>query len=122
MRSSWRGVIRWVVLAELCMLSSCVNPVTELDLRTDDPRHDQWKIAEFHAHEATRLRRMAQDQLYRATVYERLFGLDSDWVKGTRLLAQSYEDAAQEQERTAERHQGVVRDGRLSRTVRPEFP
>ncbi|MBS0171310.1 MAG: hypothetical protein JSR62_13230 [Nitrospira sp.] len=122
MRSSSWGVIRWVVLAEICVLSGCGNPVTELDLRTDDPRQDQGKIAALHAHEAARLKQKAQDQLHRATVYERLFGHDSDWVKGARLLAQSYTDAAEEQERTAERHQGVARDGRLSQTVRPAVP
>ncbi len=122
MRSSSWGVIRCVVLAEICVLSGCGNPATELDLRTNDPRQDQGKIAAFHAHEAVRLKQMAQDQLHRATVYERLFGQDSDWVKGARLLAQSYADAAEEQERTAERHQGVARDGRLSQTVRSAAP
>ena len=122
MRSSWRGVIGWVVLVELCMLSGCGTRVTELDLRTNDPRQDQGKIAAFHAHEAARLRQMAHDQQHRAVVYERLFGQDSDWVKGARLLAQSYADAADEQERTAERHRGVARDGRLSQAVRPAVP
>lgn len=91
-----------------------------LDLKTDDPRQDQRKIAEFYVQEATRLRQMARDQFHRAALYERLFGPDSDWVGGTRLLAQSYEDAAQEQERTAERHRDLVQRGEASRVVRPE--
>lgn len=91
-----------------------------LDLKSYDPTQDQRKIAEFYSQEATRLRQMARDQFHRATVYEHLFGPDSDWVEGTRLLAQSYEDAAQEQERTAERHRELVQDGRASQAVRPE--
>lgn len=122
MRSSWRGAIGRVMLLELCVLSGCGTPATELDLRTNDPRQDQGKIAAFHVHEAARLRQMAQDQLHRAVVYERLFGQDSDWVKGARLLAQSYADAADEQARTAERHQGVARGGRFSQAVRQAVP
>ena len=41
-------------------------------------------------------------------MYERLFGPKSDWVEGTRLLAQFYEDAAAEQERMAARHLEAV--------------
>ncbi len=109
MRSSWSAVIGCLVVAETCALFGCGNTATVLDLNTDDPKQDQNKIAGFYAHEATRLRQMAQEHFHRVAVYERLFGPDSDWVEGTRLLAQSYEAAAQEQERTAARHQGLVR-------------
>ena len=55
---------------------------------------------------------MAQDYHHRVAVYERLFGPQSDWVEGTRLLAESYEAAAQEQERIAARHQRL-QDSRI---------
>ena len=119
MRSPW-PVIRWLVLAEACILLGCVRAGSELDLMAYDRRQDQNKIAEFHSQEATRLRHMARDLGHRTLVYERLFGSGSDWVEGTRLLAQSYEDAAQEHERTAEQHRALVQGGRASQSVGPE--
>ena len=53
---------------------------------------------------------MAQDLSHRVHVYERLFGSSSDWVGGTKLLTQSYEEAATEQERLAERHRAMIRN------------
>ncbi len=105
MRVSWPVVLGCLTLAGVCQLSGCGNSASVFDLRTDDPRQDQKKIAEFYAQEAARLRQMAQDYHHRVAVYERLFGPQSDWVEGTRLLAESYEAAAQEQERIAARHQ-----------------
>lgn len=104
MRVSWPVVLGCLALAGASQLAGCGNTAPVFDLKTDDPGQDQGKIAEFYAHEATRLRQMAQDYDHRVAVYERLFGPHSDWVEGTRLLAQSYEAAAQEQERIAARH------------------
>lgn len=84
---------------------------------TYDRSQDQNKIAEFYSQKAERLRYMARDMSHRAVVYERLFGPDSDWVAGTRLLAQSYEDVAKEQDRKAEQHQDLAREGRASKAV-----
>ena len=47
---------------------------------------------------------MAEEQVNRAFVYERVFGADSDWVTSARLLAQFYENSAREQERQANWH------------------
>jgi hypothetical protein len=112
MRVSWPVVLGCLALAGACQLSGCGNTASVFDLKTDDPRQDQKKIAEFYVQAATRLRQMAQDYDHRVAVYERLFGPHSDWVEGTRLLAQSYEAAAQEQERLAARHQRL-HDGRV---------
>ena len=101
MRVSCPAVLRCLALAAACQWSGCGTSASVFDLQTDDPRQDQQKIAEFYAHEAMRLRQMAQNYDHRMAVYERLFGPHSDWVEGTRLLAQSYEAAAQEQERIA---------------------
>lgn len=120
MRSSWRGVIRCLVLAETCLLCGCAMAGTELDLMTYDRSQDQHKIAEFYSQEATRLRLMARDLDHRALVYERLFGPGSDWVEGTRLLARSYEEAAQDHERTAEQHLALLHEGRASTSGRPK--
>ena len=43
----------------------------------------------------------SEDLSVRVNVYERLFGPSSDWVAGTRLLAQSYKDAVQAYEQKA---------------------
>ena len=39
----------------------------------------------------------------RAALYERIFGPQSDWVTGTRMLAAFYEDEARDRERQAAR-------------------
>jgi hypothetical protein len=90
-----------------------VNAGTELDLTTFDRTQDQQKIAEFYGQEAVRLRYMARDLADRVTVYEQVFGQDSDWVKGVRLLAQSYLNAARDHEAKAERHSHLSHDPRL---------
>ena len=105
MRVSCLAMFRCLALAAVCQLSACGNTTSVFDLETNDPKQDQHKIAEFYVHEAMRLRHMAQDYDHRVAVYERLFGRHSDWVEGARLLAHSYEAAAQEQERIAARHQ-----------------
>lgn len=119
MRPSWQAECLWFVVAAVCLAGGCSTTGSELDLTTSDPRKDQLKIAELYRQEATKLRQMAEDLFHRALVYERLFGPKSDWVEGTRLLAQSYEEAATQQERRAEHHRALVRDGSASLSVRP---
>lgn len=119
MRSFWTAGFTWLVVAAICSLPGCTGVKTELDMTTSDPAQDQNKIAEFYSQKAERLRYMARDMSHRAVVYERLFGSDSDWVAGTRLLAQSYEDAAKEQDRRAEQHRELAKGERASKAVGP---
>jgi hypothetical protein len=109
----------WSMAVVICVLFGCTSGKAELDLTTYDRALDQGKIAEFYSQKAERLRYMARDMSHRAVVYERLFGPDSDWVAGTRLLAQSYEDAAREQDRKAEQHRDLARGERASKAVGP---
>ncbi|HVG03070.1 MAG TPA: hypothetical protein VM842_09270 [Nitrospira sp.] len=109
-RPSKQAWYQWLPAVVLCFLIGCSSTVNDFDLNTTDPRKDQRKIAELYSQEASRLRQMAQDLSHRVQVYERLFGSSSDWVGGTRLLAQSYEEAATEQERLAERHRALIRN------------
>lgn len=88
--------------------SGCASPKVELDLTTYDQAQDQRKIAEYYSQEAARLREKSEEMSARIAVYERLFGPTSDWVAGTRLLAQSYEEAAKEHERMAAKHMGLA--------------
>jgi len=87
-------------------VSACMTTAAtgELELSAADSTQDHRKIATYYRHEAAKLRQASEDLSVRITVYERLFGPTSDWVVGTRLLAQSYEEAAQEYERKAHEH------------------
>src|SRR5512139_2129419 len=92
--------ITFVLLLALGMtfMSGCTTRAAkgELELSTSDPAQDYRKIATYYRRQAARLRQASEDLSVRIKVYDRLFGPTSDWVAGTRLLAQSYEDAAQE--------------------------
>lgn len=81
-----------------------------LDMTALEPSQDQGKIAAYYRHEAVVARQQAEELTHRAVVYERLFGPESEWVTGTRLLAQFYEDSAREAEQLAKRHQTLPSD------------
>jgi hypothetical protein len=85
------------------------------DLSTMDPSQDQWRIAEYYSREAADFRQKAEDLHARMLIYVRLFGAESEWVRGTRLLAQSYEDTAFEHERLAEQHMNLAGGSRARR-------
>lgn len=105
----------------VCLLVGCSRPQTELSLKMYTEHHDQQKIAEFYAQEAIRSRQMAQDLFRRVKVYERLFGPSSDWVVGTRVLAESYEEATHENERAAARHLAAAQGAGVSGEVRSDL-
>jgi hypothetical protein len=75
-----------------------------------EPSPEQWQIAAFHEHEAVVLRQKADDAERQAQHYERLFGRDSDWVNGARLLAESYREMAAEHEHMAGVHGRIARE------------
>ena len=54
-----------------------------------DPSQDQWRIAEYYSREAADFRQKAEELHTRMLIYARLFGAESEWVRGTRLLAQA---------------------------------
>ena len=77
---------------------------TVQDLVSHDPVQDHWAIASYYSREAAVSRQQAEEMTNRLAIYERLFGPESDWVAGTRLLVQFYEEEAREQERLADLH------------------
>lgn len=81
-----------------------------LDMTAIDPGQDQKKIADYYHQEAVVSRHQAEELTHRAAVYERLFGPDSEWVSGARLLAQFYEEAALEADQLARRHLKLTGD------------
>src|SRR5579885_1743546 len=100
-----RSVVLLIVFMSLTIgLSGCYSPRTPLGLTSFDPGEEQVAIARYYQQEAERYRRRAEEALSQAAVYERLFGADSDWVKGARLLADSYFVTAEQHDDLAEQH------------------
>ena len=88
----------------LLMLGCTRGPTTVLDLVSRDPGQDHWAVASYYTRQAVASRQQAEEMNNQAVVYERLFGRESDWVSGTKLLVQFYEEAAREQDRLADLH------------------
>ncbi|HEY6083958.1 MAG TPA: hypothetical protein VIU63_01100 [Nitrospira sp.] len=102
---TFHAYIRLLVLG---MIFGCSEGGKELSLASYNASLDQRRIAGYHLQEADRLRQQAAELKSRIELYERLFGKQSDWVVGTRLLAESYREAADEQERLAMEHLEVI--------------
>lgn len=98
----------------------CGGPKAPLDLTTLDPWQDQWSIAAHYSREAASMRQKAEELSNRAALYERLFGPDSEWVTGTRLLSQFYEEVAREHERQAGMHMGLAAGRQPAQAAKPE--
>ncbi|HXF93246.1 MAG TPA: hypothetical protein VNK46_10870 [Nitrospiraceae bacterium] len=112
------GIGVFVLLLSLVTLG-CTRASAPLDLSSSDPSHDQWKIASNYAREAALFRSKAEELADRVAVYERLFGPDSEWVTGAKLLIEYYRNAAEERERLADMHLELTADGRRSRVAAP---
>ena len=94
-----------VLLLGVLLVSGCTRgPRAVLDPVSLDPGQDHWAIASYYSHQAAMSRQQAEELTHRATVYEGLFGRESEWVTGTRLLARFYEETAKEQDRLADLH------------------
>ncbi|WP_455370631.1 hypothetical protein [Petrachloros mirabilis] len=113
-------LVLWLIGAHAAL--GCTSVTAPLDLSSADPTFNQRKIAELHSREAAAFRLKAQDLSERIRVYALLFGPDSDWVSGTRLLEQYYLDSAEEQERLAGRHLDLTGQDRTVSHVRPVSP
>src|SRR5215203_743879 len=83
-----------MLLPSALFLFGCQSPVVPLDLSATTPAYEQSKTSAYHAHEGTFFRLKAQELHRRSLVYGELFGPDSDWVQGARLLARFYEQSA----------------------------
>ncbi|MFI5247942.1 MAG: hypothetical protein ACHQWV_05255 [Nitrospirales bacterium] len=106
-----------ILFLSFLFLSGCTRgPTAVLDPASHDPGQDHWAIASYYSREAALSRQQAEALTNRVAVYERLFGQESDWVTGTRLLVQYYEEAAHEQDRLADLHLELSR-GRSPRPL-----
>lgn len=99
-------------------LAGCDAPDREFDLNSFSPSTDQRLIARYYQQEAIRHRQQADEADSRAEMYEQMFGPDSDWVLGARLLAQSYRLSADDRERLANDHLQAWAIGKPSATSR----
>ena len=108
MRRITFGLVQCVGCAVALQLAGCLDARAPLELSMLEPSPAQAKIAEYHFQEAAKMRQRAEEQLERARLYEGLFGAESDWVAGSRLLAQSYEEEARSHEDQGRKHLRLV--------------
>ena len=101
--------------------TGCAAPDQEIDLASFNSAIDQRLIARYYQEEAFRYRQQADELDTRGEMYARMFGPDSDWVSGARLLAQSYRLTADDRERLAKDHLDAGRNVRSSApALRPQ--
>jgi hypothetical protein len=92
-----------ILLLGFVLVSGC-SSAEVLDLVSRDPGQDHGAIASYYTREAALSRQQVEELTDRAVLYEGLFGRESDWVTGTKLLVKFYQEMALEQDRLAELH------------------
>ncbi|HEU4683452.1 MAG TPA: hypothetical protein VFS39_03000 [Nitrospira sp.] len=102
-RQTPRRMVFFLALG-IFLVSGCFRSGKELNLSSFSPDVDQRRIADYYSQQAVALRQRAAELDGTVEMYERMFGADSDWVSGTRLLAESYRYEAEERERRAREH------------------
>jgi hypothetical protein len=90
-----------LVVACAVVFQSCSANPTVLDFYTIQTPEERRAASEYFQNQAVRFRQQANEMAERAETYRQLFGEDSEWVNGTRLLSEYYEREAQERERRA---------------------
>ncbi len=99
-----------ILLGFLLHVGCSSGPTAPLEMNTHNPNDDHQTIAHHYLNEARLSRQQVAELTNQVTVYEQLFGKESDWVSGTRLLVQFYQDVAREQDRLAELHMHFGKD------------
>jgi hypothetical protein len=113
MRGQASRVLAPFILLALQITVGCVRSSEPLDLSSSDPTHDQATIAASYRQQAETFRRNAHKLAGRLVSYQQIFGPQSDWALGTKLLMQFYEDAAIERERQAAQHDALGKRNHL---------
>jgi hypothetical protein len=106
----FRSIVLLLALGTAVMSGCTTSTKEELELTTYDPTDDHRKIAAYYSLEAVRFRQAAEELSIRVSLYEELFGSTSDWVTGTRLLAQSYGNQARQHEQKALEHLKLLKE------------
>ena len=110
MNRIFRSIALLLALGTAGMSGCTTSTKEELELTTYDPMDDHRKIAAYYSLEAVRFRQAAEELSIRVSLYEELFGPTSDWVTGTRLLAQSYDNQAKQHEQKAHEHLQLLKE------------
>ena len=112
--------LRLIVLVAVCMagIQSCSASPTVPDFFSVQSTEDQRKISEYYRREATMFRQKADETAERVAAYGQLFGEESEWVSGARLLGEFYQQEARERERLAEQYRSPS-DGLNPPTLSP---
>ncbi|MEP6960266.1 MAG: hypothetical protein ABI980_16190 [Nitrospirota bacterium] len=98
-----------ILLLGFVLMSGCTSRTDVLDPASRDPGQDHGAIASYYTREAAVSRQQVEELTDRAVLYEGLFGRESDWVAGTKLLVQFYREMALEQDRLADLHLNLSR-------------
>ena len=115
-RLTWR-----ILVLMTCMLNihGCSASPKFLDFNAAETADERRAISEFYRKEAIMFRQKADEMAERATAYGPLFGKESDWVTGARLLGEYYQQEARDRQRLADQYDSF--SGRpLSAPFRPE--
>ena len=110
--------MRPIAILAACILGAqgCSASPTVLEFEKIQSPEEQRAIAEYYRNEAAVFRQKASGMAGRVAAYRQLFGEDSEWVSGARLLSEYYEQEARERERLADQYQSSMK-GRVSSSV-----
>jgi hypothetical protein len=100
--------VSWTATLGFLLIVGCFASPAPLEVNSAATTQDHHVIADYYRREAHIMKLRAEEQRQRIAVYERLFGADSEWVSGARLLAQFYGQAAADYEQKAEAHQALA--------------
>lgn len=99
-----------LILGFLLQTGCSSGPSAPLEMTTLNPGDDHETIADHYRHEARLARQQVEELASQLVAYEQLFGRESDWVSGTKLLVQFYEEVARQHDRLAEQHLKLGRE------------
>ncbi len=104
--------MRLLVLVAVCIPSihSCSASPTVPDFFMVGSTDEQRTIGEYYRREAVMFRQRADEMTERVIAYRQLFGEESEWVSGARVLGEFYQQEARERERLAEQYQSPSGD------------
>ncbi len=94
---------RLVAVFAACMLDmqGCSASPKFSDFNAAETADERSTVAEFYRKEAIMFRQKADEMAERATAYRQLFGEESEWVSGARLLGEYYRQEARDRDRLA---------------------
>jgi hypothetical protein len=112
---------RLVFVLITCMfdLHGCSASPKLLDFNAVETADERRAVSEFYRKEAIMFRQKADELAERVIAYRPLFGEESDWVTGARLLVEYYQQEARDRQRLADQYDSSS-GGPLSAPSRPE--